>query len=101
MNDTVKQMMNLADEYANTYRWAGGASANNKRQVLEAELVKLCTPIPAEYAIEAIEAVEPIPSEQITDHIRSMDIDLREDLCAFSFIIGVRWAEKQHGIGGG
>ena len=46
-------------------------------------------------------AAEPMPSEQITDHIRSIDIDLREDLCSFSFRSGVRWAEKQHGIGGG
>ena len=49
----------------------------------------------------AIAAVEPIPTEQITDHIRGMDLDLREDMCAFSFRSGVRWAEKQHGIGGG
>lgn len=49
----------------------------------------------------AIAAVEPIPAEQITDHIRGMDADMLEDLCAFSFERGVRWAEKQHGIGGG
>ena len=49
----------------------------------------------------AIAAMEPIPADEVSDHMRNMDPDLREDLCPFSFRSGVRWAEKQRGIEGG
>lgn len=49
----------------------------------------------------AIAAMEPIPGDEVVSHIRLIDFDLRADLCLFSFRYGLRWAEKQHGIGGG
>lgn len=47
----------------------------------------------------AIAAVEPIQPEEVTERISSKDAFLLKDLCLFSFGAGVRWAEKQHGIG--
>ena len=59
------------------------------------EMIAASPPPPAD-----VPMIEPISPEKITDLIRGRCEVMLKDLCLFSFSSGVRWAEKQHGIGG-
>ena len=82
MNDTVKRIMGLVDDVI-----AASHEINHdytaERQVLEAELARLFTPLSQEAIVQGF-CSEP-HDVQLVSVFRS----------------GVRWAEKQHGIGGG
>ena len=86
MTDTVTRLMGLADEFA--LRCFHHEHAHNRelaRQALEAELVRLFTPL---------------SEGTVARYLREVEPDVREDMCASSFCEGIRFAEKHRGIGG-
>lgn len=88
MNDTVTQLIWLADEYADAQGCSEDydlATVLSKRQALQDELVRLFTPL---------------TDEQTTKFLRDECIYTSEDICGWSFGQGTKWAEKQHGITG-
>lgn len=87
MTDTVQKLMALADAYAEWTLAEGNEHPTyaRTRQALEAELTRLFTPL---------------SEGTMARYLREVDPDIREDLCAYSFCEGARFAEKHRGITG-
>ena len=85
MNDTVTQLIWLADEYADAQGCSEDydlATVLSKRQALQDELTLLFTPL-TDGAVTTGYCFQPHKYE----HVRV-------------FMCGVRWAEREHGITG-
>jgi hypothetical protein len=93
MNDIVKRIMQLADNFAlqtrfdlsNTLTGKPTEAAPSHRQALQDELTRLFTPL---------------TDAQAMTFLRDECIYASDDMCGWSFGQGVKWAEQKHGITG-